>query len=57
MNYAIVKDRVIINICVWDGVASFQPGEDCELVAMDTLPTGVGMGWINRDGEWFAPET
>lgn len=31
-NYAEVKDGIIFNVCVWDGVSVYNPGDDISLV-------------------------
>lgn len=52
-NYAIIKDNTVINTCVWDGEAPWQPPEDTVLVNIDNKIVGVGYTYNN--GEFTAP--
>lgn len=42
-TYAIVIDDVCVNVIVWDGITSYDPGDGAELVKLD-LGVG-GIGW------------
>jgi hypothetical protein len=47
MRYAIIKNNVVENTIVWDGVTPYTPPEGTILVASDTAE----IGWI------YNPET
>ena len=50
MNYAIIKDGVVVNAIVWDGVTP------CETDGQKVALTGnAGIGWTYADGQFVAP--
>jgi hypothetical protein len=51
MRYAIIKDSIVTNVIIWDGVASWAPedGESAKLLDADSR---VGPGWI-YDGQTY----
>lgn len=51
MNYAMVKDGVVVNIAVWDGESEWVP-DGFQVIP---LPEGVSIGWLFVDGEFIAP--
>jgi hypothetical protein len=55
--YAVVKDELVINTIVWDGITAWDPPEDC--VAVLTGDSGAGIGWGYVNGQFIppAPET
>lgn len=57
MEYAIIKDGIVINVVVWDGVSEWQPPEETTLENINVLLPQPGIGW-NYDGISFtAPPT
>ena len=54
MNYAIVKNGLVINVIVLDDQASWEPPASCELVELQDC-AGIGWGYVN--GSFVAPET
>lgn len=49
-RYAIVKDGVVVNLCLWDGDENkWTPPEGAVAVK---VPAGVDVGWL-YDGEKF----
>jgi hypothetical protein len=53
MDYAIVKNGLVINVIVLGEQTSREPPEGCELVE---LQDGAGIGWGYADGSYVAPE-
>ena len=60
-DFAVVDDAtsVVVNVVVWDGVQTFDPGEGVTLVPLTYTEdeAGVrrytgGIGWTFRDGEF-----
>lgn len=52
-TYLIVKDDLVINVVLWDGVSEWTSPNDSTI---ELAPEGVGIGW-KRVGEiWVAPE-
>ena len=49
--YAVVKDGVVINMVVWDGVTEWQPAEGFAVPAHDY----VGIGWRYEDEKFIDP--
>lgn len=48
MQWLLVKNEVIENIVVWDGVTSWTPPEGYELVRYGgDLLAKIGDGWVN----------
>ena len=39
-RYAIIKDGVVIQVIIWNGVSNWQPPLDTLLVRSDTLNVG-----------------
>lgn len=50
MNYAIIKNGLVVNAIVWDGETPCET--DGQKVA---LPDGAGIGWTYSDGQFIAP--
>lgn len=40
MRYVIIRDGVVENVIIWDGVTPYTPPEGCELRQSDTLQIG-----------------
>ena len=55
-KYAIIKNGMVINTCVWDGVTEWQPPEDTEVVELseDNL---AGVSYLYADGVFTPPQT
>jgi len=53
MTCAAIKDGIVVNVVVWDGVTEYNPGKGIELVCIDE--TNVGIGWSYADGKFTAP--
>lgn len=53
MNYALIRNNVVENVIVWDGVEPYNPGADFILVKIENKAV-VGIGWV-YDGSTFAP--
>ena len=55
MRYAIVDDKtkVVLNICIWDGVSPYTPPAGTTLVNVDGIPCGPG--WIQQPDGLFVP--
>ena len=58
-GYAHVLDGVVVNVSVWDGESSYDPGEGVTMVPLpyttdeDGTPRYQGgIGWTYRDGEF-----
>jgi hypothetical protein len=53
MTYAIIRNNIVENIIVWDGVTPYTPPEGTILVRTDT----AGIGWIYdpATGEFTPP--
>lgn len=49
--YAVVKDGVVINMVVWDGVTEWQPSEGFAVPA----PDYVGIGWKYEEEKFIDP--
>jgi len=48
MQWLVVKNEIIENIVVWDGVAPWTPPEGCEVIAYEGEPAAhMGWGWVN----------
>jgi len=54
MIRALIKNGVVDNMVLWDGVSEWTPPEGVTLV-MDP-PAGVGIGWAYDGASWTAPE-
>jgi hypothetical protein len=54
MNYAIVKNGLVINVIVLDDQASWELPTSCELVELQDC-AGIGWGYVN--GSFVAPVT
>ena len=46
VNYAMVKDGVVVNVIDWDGVTPYAPPEGCELHAWEG-PVSIGWAWVD----------
>ena len=53
MTYAAIKDCIVVNVVVWDGVTEYNPGESIELVCIDGIYAGIG--WSYADGKFIEP--
>ena len=51
MNYAMVRDGVVVNIAVWDGESEWAT----DGFQVFPLAEGVRIGWVFADGEFIAP--
>ncbi len=50
-NYAIVQNDVVVNVCVWNGIAPFNPGDDITLVLIpEGSPAWIGWGYAVAGG-------
>ncbi len=52
MDYAIVKNGLVINVIVLDEQTSWEPPDGCELVELQDC-AGIGWGYVN--GSFIAP--
>jgi len=52
-HYLIIKDEIVQNVIVWDGVSPWSPPDG---TTVEPAPVGVGRGWHRVDGQWIAPE-
>ena len=53
MRYAMIKDGVVQNICLWDGdLNTWTPPEDMTVIA---APENIGVGWSYSEGQWAEP--
>ena len=52
MDYAIVKNGLVINVVVLSDKTSWEPPDDCELVELQDC-AGIGWGYVN--GRFIAP--
>lgn len=46
MNYAMVKDGVVVNVIDWDGITPYTPPEGCELYEWEG-PVDIGWAWVD----------
>jgi len=53
-TWAIVRNGIIENVCLWDGVSQWQPPEGCESICIEGLDAKIGDAW---DGVAFASPT
>lgn len=55
-QYALIKDNMLLNICEWDGISPFNPGDGVTLMPMSSMPSSLQVG-STRDGEgtWSPP--
>lgn len=54
MQWLLVRNGVIENIVVWDGVTEWTPPDGFELVGYDGDPPAmIGWGWV--DGQLIVP--
>ena len=53
MDYAIVKNGLVINVVVLSDQTSWEPPDDCELVKLQDC---AGIGWTYANGTVIAPE-
>ena len=58
-GYAHIKDGLVVNVSVWDGVQPYDPGEGVTLVPLPftededgTRRYQGGIGWDYTDGEF-----
>lgn len=52
-RYAMIKDGVVHNVCLWDGdTTKWQPPEDMTVLP---APENIGVGWSYADGQWTEP--
>jgi len=51
---AMIKDGVVENICIWDGISVWNPGDNYLLIDVTQIPCEIG--WIsNQDGTFSDP--
>lgn len=53
MTYAIIRNNIVENIIVWDGVSPYTPPEGTILVQTDTA--GIGWTYDSATGEFTPP--
>ena len=53
IRYAMIKDSIVENICLWDGDTSVWSPPDGYLVI--PAPDYIGVGWGYADGVWTEP--
>lgn len=53
MNYAMVRDGIVVNIISWDGVTKYIPPEGCELYPWSER---INIGWAWVDGKPVDPD-
>lgn len=53
MYYAIINNKIVENVIVWDGVSEWTPPENCEIVP---LQPEVGIGWKYENGQFIEPK-
>lgn len=51
-RYLLIKDDVVVNVTVWDGVSPWDPPEG---VTLQLDPGGVGPRWTRQPDGTFAP--
>lgn len=56
-RYAIIQSNMVTNVCEWDGVTTFTPGNGASVTLLSSLPIGVGVGWTLSGSTWSAPAT
>jgi hypothetical protein len=54
MPYAVVADRLVINVVEWDGESLWAPPDGTSLI--EDPPSGVSSGWKWVEGEWVPPD-
>lgn len=47
MNYAMVKDGIVVNVIDWDGSTPYTPPDGCELYEWEGV---INIGWLWVDG-------
>lgn len=53
-RWAMIKDGVVVNVCLWDGlVSTWQPPDGVE---MQLAPDHVSRDWKYENGEWLKPD-
>ena len=53
MRYAMIKDGIVQNICIWDGdTTKWQPPEEMTVIP---APDYVGVGWGYDGATWAEP--
>lgn len=52
MEHAIIRDGIVENICLWDGVTPWQPPAGTSVVALNGRMAGIGWTY---DGQTFTP--
>lgn len=54
-RYAMVKDNIVYNICLWDGdLARWQPPNDGTIMIANDL-AGPGDWWEESEGQFYRP--
>lgn len=51
-RYLLIKDNVVVNVTIWDGVSDWTPPDG---VTLQLDPGGVGPGWVRQEDGSFAP--
>lgn len=53
IRYAMIKDGIVQNICLWDGdTTKWTPPEGMIVIP---APDNVGIGWTYDGANWAAP--
>jgi hypothetical protein len=58
VGYAHVVDGVVVNVSLWDGVTTFNPGDSVTMVPLpfvedeDGIRYTAGIGWDYADGQF-----
>lgn len=53
MIRALIKNGLVDNMVLWDGVSAWTPPEDVTMVS--DPPAGIGIGWAHDGTNWTAP--
>lgn len=51
--YAVVENKVVVNLIEWDGVSEYDPGNKLKLVITDDVFVDIGSIY---DGKTFTPK-
>jgi hypothetical protein len=54
--WVLVKDNIVVNSIVWDGVSSWTPPDDHELVETTGMENAPGPDWL-YEGGIFTPSS
>lgn len=53
MNYAVIRNGIVENVVVWDGLSEWGAPESTEVVSLEQSPAGIG--WTYTDGTFTPP--